>query len=131
MASPEILNKAAASFAFDSGSLVFISHSTNEVFRFAKKEEPFILRITEKPRAYVGKIKAEMEWVNYLVQNGVPASLPIRTIDNQFTAVYEEDEMCFIATAFHRAPGSCFNRNDPDLWGASLFPYRRRIDYGL
>lgn len=121
MVSPEILNKAAASFGFDTSSLVFISNSTNEVFRFAKNDESFILRITEKSHAYVGKIKAEVDWVNYLVQNGVRASLPIRTIDNQLTAVYEEDEKCFIATAFHMAPGRFFDKNDPKLWGTSIF----------
>jgi len=121
MASPELLNRAAASFAFDSSTLEFISDSTNEVYRFAKKDEAFILRITEKSPAYIGKIEAELDWVNYLVQNGVHASLPIRTIDNQLAAVYEDDEKYFIATAFHMAPGRFFDKNDPNLWGTSIF----------
>lgn len=121
MATSEILNKAAASFAFETSSLEFISNSTNEVYRFTKKDEAYILRITEKSHAYVGKIKAEVDWVNYLVQNGVRASLPIRTIDNQLTALYEEDDKCFIATAFHMAPGRFFDKNEPKLWGTSIF----------
>ena len=121
MVTPEILNKAAASFAFDINSLVFISNSTNEVFRFRKNDEGFILRITEKSHTYVSKINAEVDWVYYLVQNGVSASLPIKTIDNKLTAVYELDDKCFIATAFQMAPGRFFDKNDPDLWGTTIF----------
>ena len=74
MANPEIINKAAASFAFDVDSLVFISHSTNEVFRFSRNNQNFILRLTEKPHAYAGNIQAEVDWICYLVQNGVRAA---------------------------------------------------------
>ncbi|MBP3966529.1 S1 family peptidase [Paenibacillus lignilyticus] len=98
MASPEILNKAAVSFAFERNSFEFISNSTNKVFRFTKNDEVLFLRITEKSHAYINKIKAEVDWISYLVNNGVHASLPIKTLDNELTAVYEENGKCFIAT---------------------------------
>ncbi len=62
-----------------------------------------------------------MDWIYYLAQNGVHASLPILTNDHQLIAVYEEQEKYFITTAFHAAPGRCFDKNDPELWGPALF----------
>ncbi|MGZ9585411.1 phosphotransferase enzyme family protein [Paenibacillus marinisediminis] len=121
MVTPEILSRAAESFEFDVNTLRFISSSTNEVYLFTKNNESFILRLSEKPLAYAEKIRAEVDWVYYLVQNGVRASLPIKTIDNQLTAVYEENEKCVIATAFTRAPGRFFDKNDPLLWGSAIY----------
>ncbi|MBP3967325.1 phosphotransferase enzyme family protein [Paenibacillus lignilyticus] len=121
MVSPEILNKAAASFAFDRNSIEFISNSTNNVFRFTKNNEVLFLRITEKSHDYINKVNAEVDWISYLVNNGVHASLPIKTLDNELTAVYEENGKGFIATAFQCAPGQFFNKNDPKLWGTFIF----------
>lgn len=121
MVTSEILSKAAVSFEFDVNTLQFISNSTNEVYRFTKNNESFILRLSEKPFAYAETIKAEVDWVSYLVQNGIRASLPIRTINNQLSAVYEENEKTYVATAFDMAPGRFFDKADPLLWGSSIF----------
>lgn len=59
--------------------------------------------------------------MHYLVQNGVRASLPIRATDRQFTAAYQEEDKWLIATAFHMAPGRFFDKNDPHLWGSTVF----------
>lgn len=121
MVSKDLLAKAAESFGFEVETLVFISNSCNEVYRFTKNDQPFILRLSEKPFEYVEKIKAEVDWVYYLAQNGVQTSLPIRTIDQQLIAVYREQEQCFIATAFHMATGRFFDKNDKHLWGSTIF----------
>lgn len=120
MISRELLAKAAESFEFDVDTLVFISNSCNEVYRFTKDDLPFILRLSEKPFDYVNNIKAEVQWVRYLAENGVRASLPITTTDGQLTAIYHENEKWYIATAFQMAPGIFFDR-DPKVWGPSLF----------
>ncbi|WP_211746151.1 phosphotransferase [Paenibacillus sp. Marseille-Q4541] len=118
--SRELLVKSAASFGFDVETLVFISNSCNEVFQFQKSGLPHILRLSEKTVDYVDNIKAEVHWVRYLAENGVRTSLPITTTDGQLTAVYQENEKWYIATAFHMAPGKFFD-SDPTLWGPSLF----------
>lgn len=116
-----LLAKAAEAFEFDVGTLVFLSKSSNEVYRFTKDNQPYILRLSEKPVAYVDKIKAEIDWVYYLAEHGVRASLPIETVNNQFTAVFIEEDLCFIATAFHMASGRFFDKNDPQFWGTAVF----------
>lgn len=102
MASSRILLKAAKSFEFNAETLVFLSNSTNEVYRFTKGDLSYILRLSQKPQEYVEKIRAEVDWVYYLVENGLRASLPIKTRENQLTAVYHDEDKCYIATAFTR-----------------------------
>lgn len=121
MATPAILSRAATSFGFDVNALFFISNSTNEVYRFTKHNESFILRLSEKPPAHAATIMAELDWLSYLARNGVRVSLPIRTVDNELTAIYEGKETCFIATAFSLAPGRFFDKDDPLLWGPGIF----------
>lgn len=121
MASKELLAKVAGSFGFEVDTLAFISSSCNEVYRFTKNNQPYILRLSEKPSAYVDKIKAEVDWVYYLAQNGVHTSLPIKTTDQQLVAVFREQEQCFIVTAFHMASGRFFDKNNLHLWGPAIF----------
>lgn len=121
MVSQELLVRAAESFGFEAETLVFISNSCNEVYRFSKNNQPYILRLSERPPAYADKIKAEVDWVYYLAQNGVHTSLPIQQSDQQLIAFYREGERCFIATAFHMASGRFFDKNNPQLWGPAIF----------
>ncbi|WP_236575399.1 phosphotransferase enzyme family protein [Paenibacillus sp. USDA918EY] len=116
-----MLSKAAKSFAFDVRTLRLISRSTNEVYRFTKNNESFILRLSEKPLAYAEKIRGELDWLQFLAQNGVRVSLPVKTIDHDIMAVFADDETCFIATVFEMAPGTFFDKNDPLLWGGAVF----------
>ena len=120
MVSRELLARAAESFEFEADTLVFISNSCNEVYRFTKKDVQYILRLSEKPLYYVDNIKAEVHWVRYLAENGVRTSLPITTRDGQLTAVYNEKDRWYIATAFEMASGIFFD-SDPQVWGQSLF----------
>lgn len=121
MVSQTLLAKAADSFQFHPNTLVFISNSCNEVYRFARNNEFYILRLSEKPSLYADKIKAEVDWISYLVEHGVQASMPIKTRDNKLVAIYDEEGKFFIATAFHMAVGVSFDKNDPQLWGPAIF----------
>ncbi|WP_213582171.1 phosphotransferase enzyme family protein [Paenibacillus sp. J2TS4] len=102
-------------------TLMFISNSSNEVYRFTRNDRPYILRLSEKPLEHADRIKAEVDWVHFLAENGVRASLPIQTTDHQWTAVYKEKDTSYIATAFHMASGRFFDKNNPQLWGPDIF----------
>ncbi|WP_145322247.1 phosphotransferase enzyme family protein [Paenibacillus xylanexedens] len=121
MAILKILLKAADSFEFNVETLVFLSNSTNEVYQFTKGDQLYILRLTQKPHEYMDKIQAEVDWIYYLVKNGVRASLPIKTRDNQLTAIYYDEDNLYIATAFHAATGRFFDKNDDQYWGPKVF----------
>lgn len=120
MVSQDILKLAADRFQFDAASAVFISNSCNEVYKFTRQDQSYILRLSEKPAEYADNIKAEMEWVHYLAQHGVSVSLPVLSQDQQMLEIYQENEKCYIATAFQMAPGRIIHKTDP-LWGRELF----------
>lgn len=121
MASSKLLLKAAESFEFHVGTLVFLSNSTNEVYRFTKDNLSYILRLSQRSHEYVPKIRAEVDWVYYLVKNGVRASLPIQTCNNELTAIFCDDDKWYIATAFHEAAGRFFDKHNEQLWGPKIF----------
>ena len=120
MVSQELLKFAGDRYLFDAATAVFISNSCNEVYRFNREGQSFILRFSEKPAEYADKIRAEMEWVYYLAQQDVGVSLPLLTKDQQLYEIYQEGERCYIVTAFHMAPGRIIHKHDP-LWGRELF----------
>ncbi|MHA7965047.1 phosphotransferase enzyme family protein [Paenibacillus sp. CAU 1782] len=120
MVNQRLLKQAAKAFGFDAGTLAFISNTSNEVYRFSKNERSYILRLSQKPLPYKDCIQAEIHWIRYLVAKGVRASLPITTEDGQLTAVLNEDEKWYMATAFQMAPGHFFDR-EPEIWGPSFF----------
>ncbi|WP_029192608.1 hypothetical protein [Paenibacillus harenae] len=121
MVNEGVLKKAATSFQFDLETLLFISNSTNEVYRFTKNNKPHILRLSQRPSAFIGKIKAEVEWVYYLANNGVHVSLPIKSYDGQLAVIYYDADKCAIATAFEMATGRFFEKDQPHMWGTAIF----------
>ena len=46
-----------------------------------------------------------MDWLYYLVKNGVRASLPIQTCNHELMVVFYDEDKWYIATAFHEATG--------------------------
>lgn len=74
MVSLSILMHFAISYDFHVHTLVFLSNSTNDVYRFTKDNRSYYLRITQKPLEFEEKIKAELDWIQYLVKNGVRAA---------------------------------------------------------
>lgn len=121
MVSLSILIQFANSFDFHVHTLVFQSNSTNDVYRFTKGNRSYYLRITQKTLVYEEKIKAELDWIQYLVKNGVRAALPIQTSKNQFTAVCQEDNTWYIATAFEAAAGRFFDKDSDQYWNPRIF----------
>lgn len=121
MASSKILLQVAESFEFNIRTLIFLSNSTNEVYRFTKGDQSYILRLTQKSHEYVPKIRAEMDWLYYLVKNGVCASLPIHTCNHELMAVFCDEDKWYIATAFHEAAGRFFDKHNEQLWGPKIF----------
>lgn len=120
LVSNEILSQASRAFDFDIHSIKFVSNSTNEVYKYIKDSKAYFLRLSPKPVEYEMTIQAEVQWVRYLVENGVRTSLPIQTIEGNMTKVCIDREECFIAVVFEGVPGKFFD-SEPELWGSGLF----------
>ncbi|MDT3426002.1 Ser/Thr protein kinase RdoA (MazF antagonist) [Paenibacillus forsythiae] len=121
MASEAVLKRASEAFQFDWRTLILISSSTNEVYRFTRNNQPYILRLSQRPSAYLEKIKAELEWISYLADNGVHVSLPIKSYDGQLTVICNESDQSIIAASFEMAAGRFFEKDQPHMWGTAIF----------
>ncbi|MGV2686427.1 hypothetical protein GNF82_19240, partial [Clostridium perfringens] len=55
------------------------------------------------------------------MKNGVRASLPIQTCNNELTAIFCDEDKWYIATAFHEAAGRFFDKHNEQLWGPKIF----------
>lgn len=79
-----------------------------ESFVFAVKETPhkeFILRITHSLHRTENEIRAEIEWINYLVAGGVPAATTLPSLKGDMVEVIALEESCFMAVLFEKLPG--------------------------
>jgi Ser/Thr protein kinase RdoA (MazF antagonist) len=73
---------------------------TNFVYEFKSHKERRILRFTLSSHHTEDEIVAELDWVNFLVQQGVPASRPLLSKNKKLTERYPVQGSYFIATVF-------------------------------
>jgi len=121
MVSENLLDFAAGSYSFDRSMLEFISDSTNKIYSLTKDDKSYILRFSERPAEDIHRVKAEMDWLYYLANNGVRVSLPLQSNDNQLAVATEDDGKSYIISVFETLHGKFFNTNDPDLWNTEIF----------
>ncbi|MEJ6950841.1 phosphotransferase enzyme family protein [Natronospora cellulosivora (SeqCode)] len=121
MINENVLHKSADSFQFEKKSLKFVSNSTNLIYEFERSNRSYILRFSERPLECVNGIKAEIEWLDYLKKNGVSVSQPIKTKNEEFLSVIQDDGRTYIVTAFEKAQGVAIDEKDDNIWNAYLF----------
>ncbi|MEK3779271.1 phosphotransferase enzyme family protein [Paenibacillus sp. FSL R5-0810] len=113
-----ILEDAAKFFGIDLSDLKYIGGFQNFVYEYPKKDKLYILRITHSSHRHSNHVCGEIEWVQYLYNNGVSVSKPIASKADRYVEVLELDNSYFIITSFEKAPGKkifypeCMN-NDP------------------
>ncbi len=71
----QILGEAARKFNIDMSTLNLIGGFQNYVYEYKKQEKSYILRFTHSSHRSDNLIKGELDWVLYLINNGVSAHL--------------------------------------------------------
>ena len=87
-------------------SLDYIGGFKNEVYAFSQLEEAYILRLTMERHRHENDLLKELEWIHYLYEQGVPLSLPVRSIHGKWTESFWWNEQKVTATVFKRAKGA-------------------------
>jgi Ser/Thr protein kinase RdoA (MazF antagonist) len=121
MVSDHLLGLAAAVYGFDAATLGFVSVTTNDIYRFRKDGQPYILRCARRRAKDIRQTIAEMDWLDYLSRCGVSVSLPLRTRSGKLAVAVEDDGKSYILAAFSMASGCFWDRNDPSRWNATIF----------
>lgn len=102
-----------------------IDEVENLVYDFELDGGPQILRLGHSSKRSENSVIAELDWINYLADNGVRACRPIPSKNGNITEVIDVGESYFTAVVFERAPGdfiqsSSFENFDKDFseaWG--------------
>jgi Ser/Thr protein kinase RdoA (MazF antagonist) len=59
---------------------------------------------------------SEIHWINYLIDNDIPAARPRRSIDGSFTRIIEVDDSYFVASVFEYAKGDFIDTSGYTYW---------------
>ena len=101
----QILEEAARRFDIDISTLNLIGDFQNFIYEYKRQDKSYILRLTHSSHRKEELIKGELDWILYLVNNGVSASKPIYSIHGKLTERIDVDESYFITTSFEKAIG--------------------------
>jgi Ser/Thr protein kinase RdoA (MazF antagonist) len=117
---PELVAEAASLWNA-TGETDLLDEVTNYVYEFKSHKERRILRLTHSSHHSEDEIIAELDWVNFLVRHGIPASRPLLSKNRCLTERFEVEDSYFIAVVFEYAPGHFIDSSDPKEWNPQFF----------
>jgi Ser/Thr protein kinase RdoA (MazF antagonist) len=79
--------------------------AANLVFEFNRQNVPLILRITYSPDRPRALIEAELDYVHFLGENGVPAARPVPSVHGSLVETVQAEGIAFHAAVFHKGKG--------------------------
>ena len=121
--SQAILDTASARFGLDPAHVEALDAFESFIYRCQRDGQPCILRISHSLHRDALAIAGELEWINYLADNGVDAC---RALPSRHGKLVERlgDDSPFSAALFEMAPGG---RATPEQWQPPLFESMGRL----
>lgn len=103
------------------GETTLLDDVTNFVYAFESPSGRAILRLTHSSHHTEAEILAELDWINYLTDHGVPACRPLPSRNTRLAEVCPVDGSYFVAVASEYAPGRFIDEANPEEWNAAFF----------
>jgi amicoumacin kinase len=123
---PEYVVDAARQWHATGDSLL-LDEVSNFVYEIRSQNEPRILRLTHSSHHTEAEIVAELDWLKFLIQNGVSANRPLLSRNGRLTECYPVEGSYFVAAAFEYAPGHLIDSSMPQEWNPQFFQTLGRI----
>lgn len=76
------------------------------VFAFSRDGGDYILKITHTIARTHDYLEGELEWLNYLAENGVPVSRAVPSLKGRLIETLEGESGEYLAVAYEKAPGA-------------------------
>jgi len=114
----QILEESAKRFGIDISTLNLIGNFQNFIYEYKVQDKSYILRLTHSSHRREELVKGELDWILYLVNNGILASRPIHSVHGKLTERIDVGGSYFIATSFEKATGhkvgypECISNNE-------------------
>jgi len=113
-----IMNEVAQRYEIAKTDLKKLGSFESFVFEYEKDNQKRILKITHNLHRTIDQVKGELEWVNFLAENGVSVPPVIRSKNGELVELISLEYSYFLVYAFEKARGSLPERN---LWSDVLF----------
>ncbi len=126
-----IVNEAAGRFGAAPDCLMGLHDSVKVVrgYRFVEKSlyqcerdgRTYILRLTHSRYVDFKFIAGEIDWVNYLANDGVSVPRAVPSEQGDFVEIVGEEDCPYAAVCFEKAEGRQIRFDDAGKWNAGLF----------
>jgi len=108
----KILNEISGRYELPANEFRLLDGFESFIYEFRKNERDYILRVTHSLHRNEAQIKAETDWINYLVHNGVSASEAVRSPGGILVEKVDLPDSYFLATSFAKARGRHIRKTD-------------------
>src|SRR5690348_10485441 len=105
-------------YGVDCETVQFLGDSDSYVYEFRKNDEGFIMKITHSNRRTAEYLLGEIDWLNYLAENGAAVARAVPSIHGELVEILYENNSYFLASIYEKAPGHLPTELD---WSAQLF----------
>ncbi len=119
----KVLNESMKLFGFQANktNINILGNSANIIYEIEQNGRYYIIRITQKSDTYLPSYEGEIDWINFLADNGVNVSKAISSVSNKFVESTNVDNSCFLVSVFEKAKGKMPDTKVTDEWNESLF----------
>lgn len=108
----EIFKVICNRFEIEQDQIKLLDGFENFIYEFQKNDKDYILRVTHSLHRTEELINAEVEWVNYLAEGGVPVSKAVHSPAGNLVERVDTEDTYFLAIAFEKAPGTHTRKED-------------------
>lgn len=123
----EIILHFLASFSLNE-KYKLLGDFENFVYEVYKEEQPYILRITHSSHRELESLYAEIEWLNFLHNQGIQVSTPIPSINGKYVElITAKDQSIFYACLFTKASGEPINIREMPIQDKLFYSWGRTI----
>lgn len=113
-----ILAEAAARFGTSADQTTKLGDPASFVYEYAIDGTFYMLKITHTARNSPEHLMGELEWLNYLADNGVAVSRAVPSIHQRMIESIPAADGQFLAVSYEKAPGKSIG---PEEWHEEMF----------
>ncbi|MDI9458391.1 MAG: phosphotransferase [Bacillota bacterium] len=111
--SHEVLSEAAQRFGMAADSLKLLGEFENYVYEGKIGGTCYVLRLTHSSHRSTNMVLGELEWINFLAENGVSVAKALPSTSGKLAEEIHVGEDFFIASVFQKAKGRLLDRSNP------------------
>ncbi len=117
----QLLDQAGVMFNAHLEQMRCLKKSANIVYECQINCERFVLRLIEQSPEFVHFVEGEINWIDYLADNGIKVLKAIPSLHGDYVAVIKDKSSCFLASCFIMSNGHHVHPENPHEWNDSLF----------